>query len=60
MRDRIELLVVTAIVNIAATAFVSAGETSTPKELQPMLKITWTEGPEYPMGIQESACGVLD
>jgi len=24
-----------------------------------MLKITWTEGPEYPMGIQESACGIL-
>lgn len=24
-----------------------------------MLKITWTEGPEYPMGIEDSACGVV-
>lgn len=25
----------------------------------PMLTITWLEGPEYPMGIQDSACGVV-
>jgi len=22
-------------------------------------QITWTEGPEYPMGIQDSACGIV-
>lgn len=25
----------------------------------PMLTITWSEGPEYPMGIQDSACGIV-
>jgi hypothetical protein len=29
-------------------------------ESKPMLRITWTEGPEYPMGIQDSACAVVD
>lgn len=29
------------------------------KELKPLLKISWKEGPEYPMGIQEPACGIL-
>lgn len=27
---------------------------------EPTLRISWSEGPEYPMGIQDSACGIID
>jgi len=29
-------------------------------ELDPMLNIEWREGPEYPLGIQEAAMGIVD
>ena len=32
------------------------GDYTPQREMRPMLKIIWTEGPEYPMGIQESGC----
>jgi len=41
-------------------AAASADERAGLGELKPMLRIAWTERPEYPMGIQDSACGVLD
>ena len=31
-----------------------------PTELKPMLKIEWRLGPDYPMGIQDSAVGIVD
>lgn len=37
-----------------------AGDQAVGRNLKPLLKILWVEGPEYPMGIQESACGVLN
>jgi len=50
--------------SLALVAMAMAGGTARSEaireEAKPMLKITWSEGPEYPMGIQESACGVLD
>jgi hypothetical protein len=44
----------------APTAAVAqSGDYSAPKELAPMLKIRWRLGPDYPMGIQDSAVGYL-
>lgn len=42
-----------------AMATAGAAEAQARKGIQPLLQITWTEGPEYPMGIQDSACGVV-
>src|SRR5262249_54331568 len=34
-------------------------DSTAPRELKPLLHIAWREGPEYPMGIQDSVLGVV-
>lgn len=46
-----------AVVAVASAA--GAGDYAAPKELKPMLKIQWRLGPDYPMGIQDSAVGYI-
>lgn len=47
------------ILTVMVVAAWAATATTAQQELRPMLRIMWREGPEYPTGIQESACGFL-
>ncbi len=55
------LVLVATSMALALTATYAADEAdyAAPTELKPILKIQWRLGPDYPMGIQDSAVGVL-
>jgi len=44
---------------LSVAIFARGGDFSAPEELRPMLKIQWRLGPDYPMGIQDSAVGYV-
>ncbi|MBI3922458.1 MAG: hypothetical protein HY318_13635 [Armatimonadetes bacterium] len=58
----VELLVVIATITIlvAECCRAQGGNPLTMEALKPMLNIKWRLGPDYPMGIQDSAVGVVD
>lgn len=43
-----------------AAGFAACVAAASPLAAEQMISISWTEGPEYPMGIQDSACGVVN
>jgi hypothetical protein len=55
------IVVLTLIAMLGLTSLVQAQQFKGPnlEELKPILKIQWRLGPDYPMGIQESAVGII-
>ncbi len=54
------LLMAAALLALARILPAQGFAAPNPDELQPMLRIEWRLGPDYPMGIQDSAAGCVD
>lgn len=60
MRGRRQVVVgLLAVFAVAVSAVAEESDSSALKEMRPLLTIRWRLGPDYPMGIQDSAVGYV-